>query len=299
MTPHILAPWWTLGVAAWSAAVGCSAIPGPAPIGPVGPTQAALAMAMALERAGDSAVAVDGDSGAANRYYGAASVLRRHPAFDTVMIVVDGSPANYDAVALAVADSMGPGACQVGRMAQAPAARSECRRGSPRPTYTLFAWRAARERQIVQLVVPSGADGAGGLPVRRQAASDSMSSDRTWTAHQGLPARLTYTIGRGGARWGPVSSQQSAVMMVGPACAMPHEVPQAAGVANVEAAGDGLHIRNVACQQAGFFFAFVGTIIAPADAWGAETASTTHVLWMALSRVPGAYLTLGALGAGH
>lgn len=297
MTPHTPCRWWTIGVAACGAAMGCSTVrgAGPAPVGPVGPTQVAMNAASALERAGDSALAVDGDSAAANRYYGAASVLRRHPAFDTVMIVVDGSPANFNAVALAVADSMGAGACPAGRAAQAPAARSECRRGSPRTTYTLFAWRAVGEREIVQVVAPAVADESAEWPVRTQAASDSAGSTRSLAARQALPARLTYSAGRRGAWRGRVNSHTNVVAMAGRACVMLPNGAAAARAAGVGPAGSvgGLDARGASCQQDGFIFAFEGTIVAPPGAWGAGPGSTTHVVWMAPSHVSGAYLTVG------
>ncbi|MDE3152160.1 MAG: hypothetical protein KGL93_07925 [Gemmatimonadota bacterium] len=319
MTPRTSRGLWLVVAAATSAAAGCSS--DSRPTAPLQSSQTvALAVAKTFDRMGDSVVAAHGDSDAATRYYGAAAVLRRIPAFDTITITIDSVPMQFNAVGLAVTDSGGPATCPMPPMDDDRDAAYECPWGIPHTTRTLFAWQPGHPPHIIQLVATSDS-GAIGLPNRHRSgdgASDTttatVSTDSTGALL--IPARLKYFSGDGtGVWWGTSGSQMNAVQANTTPCPKDTSAADSTSTDSTSSAdrggmgGDreghgwnGLHMATASCQTATLTFAFSGTVsLPPVDWWHRNTASGTHTISLAASSVPGASVTmvLQAGGSGH
>jgi hypothetical protein len=304
MTPRTSRTLW-LGVAAiTSAVVGCSS--DQRPTAPSAATQsAALAIAATFHHMGDSVVAEHGDSDAANRFYGAAAVLRRIPVFDTITITIDSQPMMFNAVALAVEDTGAVGACLMPPMDDDRDGEFECPRGLRHPTHTLFAWQPGHPPHIVELVATSDSSSIG-LPGRwhwEMGTSDSMTTvgDSTFR----IPARLKYFAGSEGRGifWGSEGTQMNTLQASGDACPTPTDTTAADSTsADRDGSGDGghdghdwdgIHINAVSCQTAAFTFQFSATVRRPPVSWwDHNTASGTHTISLDASTVPGALVTL-------
>ncbi len=301
MTPRASRGWWLVVAAISSAVVGCSSDTHPtAPLSQN--TSAAFAVARTFQSMGDSVVAARGDSGEAIRYYGAAAVLRRVPVFDTITIMVDSVPMTFDAVAIAVNDTGGPAGCPMPPMDDDQDAQYECPWGTPHMTRTLFAWQADSLPHIVQLVAMSDS-GAIGLPAfgehqRGDSSADSVSS---------IPARLKYFARGSGIWWGTAGTQHDSVAPNGNPCPVDTAAADSASAdtaSHHEREGHGwgqFTMTNANCQMADFSFDFEGTVsVPPVDWWHRNSASGTHTISLAASKVPGAYLTLGVpMGGDH
>jgi hypothetical protein len=299
---------WVAVAAISSAAVGCSS--DQRPTAPLPQNQsAALAVAADFSRMGDSVVAQHGDSDAANRYYGAAALLRRVPAFDTVTIDIDSVPMSFDAVALAVVDTDSTGICPMPPMDDDRDAQFECPWGAPRSTRTLFAWQPGHPPHIIQLVASADSSGIG-LPGRWRwimGGSDTTTTDSASMATFVLPARLKYFSGDGsGIWWGSDGSQMSSATPNGQPC--PVDTAASDSTSTDSASADrggyggmrdghgwgGFHMSTASCQMADFTFQFAGTVrVPPVIWWHDNTASGTHTLSLDASKVPGAYVTVG------
>ncbi len=321
MTPRTSRGLWLAVAAISSVAAGCSS--DQHPTAPLTQSQSvALAVAANFNRLGDSVVAAHGDSDAANRYYGAAAVLRRAPVFDTITIDIDSVPMQFNAVALAVDDTGGPSACPVPPMDNDADAQFECPWGMPRATYTLFAWQPGQPPHIVQLTASVDSSSIG-LPGRWRWGMDTTTADTTSadTTSTGaliirIPARLKYFAGDGtGIWWGSDGYQVNTVTPSGTPCPVDTaaaDTTSSSDSASTNRAGygwsreghgwGGLHINSASCQLAGFTFEFAGTVrVPPLNWWNHNTATGTHTISLASSSVPGAYVTLGfgMKGTGH
>jgi hypothetical protein len=302
MTPRASRGWWLAVAAISSAAVGCSSDTHPtAPLS--ARTSAALAVANTFQKMGDSVVAERGDSSEANRYYGAAAVLRRVPVFDTITIMVDSVPMTFNAVALAVDDTGGAAACPMPPMDDDQDAQYDCPWGAPRMSRTLFAWQSDSLPHIVQLVAMSDS-GAVGLPTLSERQHHDSTTDSS-SASAGIPARLKYFAKGSGIWWGTAGYQHNAVTPNGQACPTPSDSAAAADTtSHGDREGHGwgqFHMTNANCQMAAFTFDFAATVsVPPVDWWHRNSASGTHTISLAASQVPGAYVTLSApMAGGH
>lgn len=290
MTPRASRGWWLVVAAISSAAVGCSSDTHPtAPLS--ARTSAALAVAATFQSMGDSVTAEHGDSDEANRYYGAAAVLRRVPVFDTITIMVDSVPMTFDAVALAVNDTGGPAGCPMPPMDDDQDAQYECPWGAPRMTRTLFAWQADSLPHIVQLVAVNDS-GAIGLPsfawfAHHDSAADSVAA---------IPARLKYFARGSGIWWGTGGYQHNTVTPNGQPCPTPSDSAAADTASRGDREGHGwgaFHMIDAGCQMADFSFDFAGIVsVPPVNWWHRNSATGTHTVSLAVSKVPGAYVTL-------
>ena len=311
MTPRTSRGLWLAVAAISSAAVGCSSDQRPtAPLN--ASPSAALAVAAAFNHMGDSVVAAHGDSDAANRYYGAAAVLRRVPVFDTITITIDSVPMTFNAVALAVTDTGSSSTtCPMPPMDNDRDAQFDCAWGMPHNTYTLFAWQPGQPPHIVQLVASSDSSSIG-LPGRWRWGMDTTTADSTsadTTANGAvvirLPARLKYFSGDGsGIWWGSDGYQMNSATPNGTAC--PKDTTAADSTSTDSTSADrgtygdreghgwgGLHMNSASCQMADFTFQFAGTVrVPPVLWWNRNSASGTHSISLAASSVPGAYITL-------
>ncbi|MGH7669568.1 MAG: hypothetical protein ACRENQ_08730 [Gemmatimonadaceae bacterium] len=316
MTPRTSRGLWFAVAAITTAVAGCSSDTRPtAPLVSSQSTAAALAVAATFNRMGDSVVAQHGDSDAANRYYGAAAVLRRVPVFDTITISIDSVPMTFNAVALDVTDSGSTDLCPMPPMANGADAQFLCPWGMPHSTRTLFAWQPGHPPHIVQLVATadSSAIGLPGLWRWIAAGADTTTTmDSTSTAGAGtgaiaafrVPAQLEYFSGDGtGIWWGSNGTQMNSVTPNGNPCGTPSDSTasdssssaNAGANANREGYGwGGLHISSVSCQMADFSFQFAATVrVPPINWWHHNTASGTHTVSLDPSHVPGAYVTIG------
>ncbi len=312
MTPRTSRGLWLAVAAITSAAVGCSS--DTRPTAPSTANQsAALAVAATFNHMGDSVVAQHGDTDAANRFYGAAAVLRRIPVFDTITITIDSVPMTFNAVALDVADTGSTTMCPMPPMDNDGDAEFLCPWGRPHDTRTLFAWQPGQPPHIVQLVAVNDSS-AIGLPGRwrwMSGGDTTTSMDSTSTDSAGssvvfrIPARLKYFSGDGtGIWWGSDGSQMNSVTPNGKPCPTPSDTTAADSTSSGDRGGfgggreghgwGGLHINSVSCQMADFTFQFAGTVrVPPLSWWHHNTASGTHTLSLDASSVPGAYVIIG------
>lgn len=321
MTPRTSRGLWLAVAAFTSAAAGCSS--DTRPTAPSESSQsAALAVAATFNRMGDSVTAQHGDSDAANRFYGAAAVLRRVPVFDTITISIDSVPMTFNAVALDVTDSGTTDLCPMPPMANGADAQFLCPWGRPNTTRTLFAWQPGHPPHIVQLVATSDS-GAIGLPGQWRwiaAGTDTMTTmDSTSTGSTAgggggsavvtfrIPARLEYFSGDGtGVWWGSNGTQMNSVTPNGQPCRPASDSTASDSSSsgnlgpNVNREGHGwggLHINSVSCQMADFKFQFAGTVrVPPVTWWHHNTANGAHTISLDPSHVPGAYVTIGIGG---
>ena len=311
MTPRTSRGLWLAVAAISSVAVGCSS--DQRPTAPLSPNQSvALAVAATFNHMGDSVVAAHGDSDAANRFYGAAAVLRRVPVFDTITITIDSVPTTFNAVALAVADTGTSTACPMPPMDNDRDAQFECPWGMPHSTYTLFAWQPGQPPHIVQLVASADSSGIG-LPGRWHWGMDTTTTDSTSadTTSAGIvsmliPARLKYFSGDGsGIWWGSNGWQMNTVKPNGTPCPTDTAAADSTSTDSTSSANrggwgereghgwGGLHMNSASCQMADFTFQFAGTVrVPPVRWWNTNTASGTHTISLDASSVPGAYVTL-------
>ena len=302
MRTHAPRGVWVAVAIVSSAAAGCSS-----DRTPTAPTfssnVAASVVAAHFNTMGDSVVAAHGDSDDANRFYGAAAVLQRAPVFDTITILVDNVPQTFNAVALAVDDTLGPAACPMPPMDNSHDAEYECPFGFPRVTHTLFAWQPGQPAHIIQLVAMSDS-GVIGLPrfTRGDSASadsashDSASVDSATRALLPIPARLKYFNGAGGTWWGTSGTQQNSVTPGTAPCPTPKDSTGADSSGRGE--HHGFHVPPAACVMADFTFQFTGTVGVPGVSWQANNATGTHTVSLALAHVPGAYVALGRMVRG-
>ncbi len=286
--------WWLVVAAISSAAVGCSSDTHPTAPLSHNPS-AAFAVARTFQSMGDSVVAAHGDSGEAIRYYGAAAVLRRVPAFDTITIMVDSVPMTFNAVAIAVNDTGGPAGCPMPPMDDDRDAEFECPWGTPHMTRTLFAWQADSLPHIVQLVAMSDSS-AIGLP----RFGDRQHDDSAVDSVSSIPARLKYFARGSGVWWGTAGTQLDSVAPNGTPCPVDTTAADSAsadGASHHEREGHGwgqFTVTNANCQMADFSFAFAGIVsVPPVNWWHRNSATGTHTISLVASTVPGAYLTLG------
>jgi hypothetical protein len=250
---------------------------------------------------GDSVVAARGDTDDANRYYGAAAVLRRIPVFDTITIVVDGAPMAFDAVALAVVDSGSATTCLMPPMDDDHDAGYECPWGFPRETHTLFAWQPDQPPHIVQLVASADSGAVGRPGAAPRTAGDSAAGDSA-TFKLRVPARLKYFSGQGGVSWGESGVQQNAVTPTTQPCPTPADSGTSADVAGTDREGHGWggsHIDAVACRVAGFVFQMDAVVTPPPAGWAGSSNTGTHTIHLAPATVPGAYVVIGAPPSGR
>jgi hypothetical protein len=294
MMPHVSRGWWLAVAALSSPAVGCSSNTGPA-APPSSGTMVALAMAADFQRLGDSATTVHGDTESAIRFYGAAAVLRRVPAFATITIMVDSVPTTFDAVALAVDDADASVACRVPPSDDDTGAPSDCSRGMAAFTRTLFAWEPGNPAHVLQLVATADSGSIGSPGRRRAQPGDIATGDSADTPTVLEPAHLAY-FDRAGVAWsGSAGYEHNAVTVGSDPCAQPSGSAVAIEAAYpVRREWGPYSMATVPCHVAMFGFVVAGTVTVPQRRWVTNSATATHTLSLVSLAIPGAYITLGA-----
>jgi hypothetical protein len=223
----------------------------------------ALAAAQTFDRIADSLSNADAEPPVSSAYREVARVVRRGSALSSVIIAVDGAPAEYLATALSFDQNYcPPGAYCALSFVYLP------------PVNSVIAWQRSDPRRIVQLT--ADADMAIGTTMPGY-------TDLAPFRHR---ATLTYLDGTGGIYLGTGGTQAITVTPSEQTCASPTAPPEASYT-----------LPPVQCRLATFDVSFTGTVQPPPFDLRRNTASGTHTIAMAAQTVSGVQLSAVGCGA--
>jgi hypothetical protein len=209
----------------------------------------ALAAAETFDRIADSLTTAGVDAGVSSAYHELARVVRTGSGLTSVIISVDGTPAEY----LATAQSFDQNYCPP---------RAVCALIYRPPLNSVIAWQRSDPRRIVQLTADASFP-IGSVP---PGALDPFLSRAT----------LTFFDGAGGVFLGTGGTQSITVTPTDEPCVIPNQRVEAIYV-----------MPPVSCTRADFTVSFDGTVQPPPFALRKNTATGSHTISMTAQSVSG------------